>query len=199
MRLTFVLSFLVTRAACNRFECTDDSSFALQNRLPCEMWVGRNCWIAHEVLGYSAAEEAELLEAARACRGWDARAADADRLRRRASAARARDARVSCTVVRRRRPARAAVGAARRRRGRVRRSLAREGAAGGGCRAWDAAAAGRRMQRARAVDIEDISLHDEMRLKRAPGEFDDAIGDAAAAGRVPAGRVRTSDDVDGLD
>ena len=54
----FVLSFLVTRAACNRFECTDDSSFALQNRLPCEMWVGRNCWIAHEVLGYSAAEEA---------------------------------------------------------------------------------------------------------------------------------------------
>ena len=63
----------------------------------------------------------------------------------------------------------------------------------------DAAAAGQRMQRARAIDIEDISLHDEMRLKRAPGEFDDAIGDAAAAGRVPAGRVRTSDDVDGLD
>ena len=62
----------------------------------------------------------------------------------------------------------------------------------------DAAAAGQRMQRAR-VDIEDISLHDEMRLKQAPGEFDDAIGDAAAAGRVPAGRVRTSDDVDGLD
>ena len=58
MRLNFVLSFLATRAACNRFECTDDSSFALQNRLPCEMWVGRNCWIAHEVLGYSAAEEA---------------------------------------------------------------------------------------------------------------------------------------------
>ena len=55
------------------------------------------------------------------------------------------------------------------------------------------------MQCARVVDIEDISLHDEMRLKRAPGEFDDAIGDAAAAGRVPAGRVRTSDDVDGLD
>ena len=68
MRLHFVLSFLVARAAGNRFECTDDSSFALQNRLPCEMWVGRNCWIAHEVLGYSAAEEAELLEAcARAC------------------------------------------------------------------------------------------------------------------------------------
>ena len=68
MRLHFVLSFLASRAACNRFECTDDSSFALQNRLPCEMWVGRNCWIAHEVLGYSAAEEAELLEAcARAC------------------------------------------------------------------------------------------------------------------------------------
>ena len=88
MRLHFVLSFLASRAACNRFECTDDSSFALQNRLPCEMWVGRNCWIAHEVLGY---------------------------------------------------------------------------------------------------------------LKRAPGEFDDAIGDAVAAGRVPAGRVRTSDDVDGLD
>ena len=63
----------------------------------------------------------------------------------------------------------------------------------------DAAAAGQRMQRGRVVDIEDISLHDEMRLKRAPGEFDDAIGDAAAAGRVPAGRVRTSDDVDGLD
>ena len=63
----------------------------------------------------------------------------------------------------------------------------------------DAAAAGQRMQCARVVDIEDISLHDEMRLKRAPGEFDDAIGDAVAAGRVPAGRVRTSDDVDGLD
>ena len=41
MRLNFVLSFLVARAAGNRFECTDDSSFALQNRLPCEMWVGR--------------------------------------------------------------------------------------------------------------------------------------------------------------
>ena len=29
MRLHFVLSFLASRAACNRFECTDDSSFAL--------------------------------------------------------------------------------------------------------------------------------------------------------------------------
>ena len=165
MRLNFVLSFLVARAACNRFECTDDSSFALQNRLPCEMWVGRNCWIAHEVLGYSAAEEAELLEALG----------------------------VGAAV---------AVLRCRRRRGGVRALSGSDEGAGQAAAMTelnDAAAAGQRMQRARVVDIEDISLHDEMRLKQAPGEFDDAIGDAAAAGRVPAGRVRTSDDVDGLD
>ena len=143
MRLNFVLSFLATRAACNRFECTDDSSFALQNRLPCE--------VAVAALGVGAA---------------------------------------------------VAVLRCRRRRGGVRALSGSDEGAGQAAAMTelnDAAAAGQRMQCARVVDIEDISLHDEMRLKRAPGEFDDAIGDAAAAGRVPAGRVRTSDDVDGLD
>ena len=170
MRLHFVLSFLVARAACNRFECTDDSSFALQNRLPCEMWVGRNCWIAHEVLGYSAPSSSFAVGAvAVAALGVGAAVAA-----------------LRC----------------RRRRGGVRALSGSDEGAGQAAAMTelnDAAAAGQRMQRARAVDIEDISLHDEMRLKRAPGEFDDAIGDAAAAGRVPAGRVRTSDDVDGLD
>ena len=58
----------LVRPAGAQSDCVDDPGFKLEG-IPCARWAGTNCHAAHELLGYTEAEEAGLLAAcSAACR-----------------------------------------------------------------------------------------------------------------------------------